>query len=77
MSRYLNARIRIVRRLGPLPGLTKKLTNGTNKAIETDSAKELKIDRKNTILISLFLRLSRCELIFFNKLNVDILLFSI
>ena len=26
MSRYLNARIRIVRRLGPLPGLTKKLT---------------------------------------------------
>jgi len=26
MSRYLNARIRIVRRLGPLPGLTKKTT---------------------------------------------------
>ena len=26
MSRYLNARIRVVRRLGPLPGLTKKIT---------------------------------------------------
>ena len=26
MSRYLNARIRVVRRLGPLPGLTKKTT---------------------------------------------------
>ena len=25
MSRYLNTKIRIVRRLGPLPGLTKKL----------------------------------------------------
>lgn len=29
MSRYLNARIRVVRRLGPLPGLTKKLTTRT------------------------------------------------
>ena len=29
MSRYLNAKIRIVRRLGPLPGLTKKITTRT------------------------------------------------
>ena len=29
MSRYRNARIRIVRRLGPLPGLTKKVTTRT------------------------------------------------
>ena len=27
MSRYRNARLRIVRRLGPLPGFTKKITN--------------------------------------------------
>ena len=27
MTRYRNARLRIVRRLGPLPGLTKKITN--------------------------------------------------
>ena len=36
MSRYLNARIRIVRRLGPLPGLTRKLTTRTRYPGEHD-----------------------------------------
>ena len=36
MSRYLNARIRVIRRLGPLPGLTKKLTTRTRYAGEHD-----------------------------------------
>jgi small subunit ribosomal protein S4 len=36
MSRYLNARIRVIRRLGPLPGLTKKLTTRTRYPGEHD-----------------------------------------
>ena len=36
MSRYRNARIRIIRRLGPLPGLTKKFTNRTKLPGEHD-----------------------------------------
>ena len=37
-----------------LSGLIKKLMNGISKATETDSAKELRIDKKRTNLISFF-----------------------
>jgi len=36
MSRYLKSRIRIIRRLGQLPGLTKKITTRTNYPGEHD-----------------------------------------
>jgi len=36
MSRYCNARIRVIRRLGPLPGLTKKMTTRTRYPGEHD-----------------------------------------
>jgi small subunit ribosomal protein S4 len=36
MSRYRNARIRVIRRLGPLPGLTKKMTTRTRYPGEHD-----------------------------------------
>ena len=47
-----------------MSGLTKKLTNGTSNAIETDSAKELRIDKWpneshssiEPIVVSIFIR---------------------
>ena len=48
---------------------------GINIAIETDSAIELSIEKKNTSLMSLFLLSSRLRFIFFNIFIADMLLF--
>jgi hypothetical protein len=48
-----------------------------SKAIEINSAKALKIDKKNKNLISFFLSLLMCELTFLNTVNDGILIFFI